>query len=348
MAKKEEKFTAEEMAHELSLARDYAGQDPDGPGDSGAPVGYVPIALSTEGNLYAPAFVHARSFKTSDMAHLSLIRADRLPENNAKVIKDVIYEDSDPTQWHIKEVIEFLLKHYLTYFGQMLKEVPWPVNDDDIALMKSKGDGEQYEAYRQGNFVPRVDVDLTQLKFKMLEKPARTLVIKKKDQKGDTTTFRFRLPRFGDVITIRTYMKSEFGAKDMEFEAIRKALEETGQEISDEDRMAYQDYMGEKLQVAANVNMGLLLKQVDDEPVETLEQALKYVTEDPRFDYSLSQRLKKEAEVVADTFGVDENVKLRNPLTNKVETRRFSFRLYDILKAILVSEPDTYDVSVDA
>ncbi|MCA1800382.1 MAG: hypothetical protein LC687_04165 [Actinobacteria bacterium] len=342
----EEKFTAEKMAHEIGIARSYAGQDPEGEGDSGAPVGYVPIALSTEGNLFAPAIVHARSFKTSDMAHLSLIRADRLPENNAKVIRDVVWQETDPATWHIKEVVEFLLKHYLTYFGTTLKDVPWPVNAVDVESMKKKGNGEQFEAYQKGEFVPRVDVDLTKLQFKMLETPVKYISIKKKDA-GETSVFKFRMPMFGDVITMRTYMKSEFGMRDAELEDVRKAIEETGGDLSPEDKIEYQDYMGEKLQVAANVNMALLLKEVDGKPVASLEEALHYVVEDPRFDYSLSQRLKKEAEKVSDMFGVDENLKLRNPVTEKLETRRLSFRLYDILKAILVSEPDTYDVSID-
>ncbi len=345
--KQEEKFTAEKMAREIGISRSYVGQDAGSGEDSGAPVGYVPIALSTEGNLFAPAIVHARSFKTSDMAHLSLIRADRLPENNAKVIKDVIWQETDPTTWHIKEVIEFLLKHYLTYFGTSLKEVPWPVSSEDIEAMKAKGKGELYEAYQKGDYIPRVDVDLTKLKFKMLEKPIKAISIRKKSE-GTDAVFKFRMPRFGDVITLRAYMKSEFGLRDAEFDAVQKAIEETGAEVSYEDKMEYQDYMGEKLQVAANVNMALLLKEVDGKEITSIEEALHYVVEDPRFDYTLSQRLKKEAEKISEMFGVDEELKLRNPITEKTETRRLSFRLYDILKAILVSEPDTYDVSIDS
>jgi len=340
------KFTPEDMSRELNLARDYVGQDPATGGDSGTPIGYVPIALSTEGYLYAPAFVHARSFKTSDMAHLSLIRTDRLPENNAKVIKDVVWEDTDPAQWHVKEVVEFLLKHYLTYFGKVLKDVPWPVNQDDRKYLRETSE-EQLEALNRGDYVPRVDIDISTLQFKVLERPMKTFTISKKDSSGQTSKFQFRLPRFGDVITLRAYMQSEFGMKDAQFESVRKALEETGAEVTHEDRAAYQDYMSEKLQVAADANMAMLLQKVDGEPVKTLEAALKYVGEDPRFDYTLSQRVKQEAENAEKYFGVEENIKLKNPITNKKETRRFSFRLYDILKAILVSEPDTYDVSFD-
>ena len=346
MSDEKKKFTAEDMSREISLARDYASQNPDSAGASNIPLGYVPIALSTEGNLFAPAFVHARSFKTSDMAHLSLIRADRLPENNAKVMRDVIWQDTDPTTWHIKEVIEFLLKHYMTYFGTTLKDIPWPTNDEDTAFLKEKSE-EQHKALLSGDYTPRVDIDLNKLQFKLLEKSVKHISIKRKAASGDTSVFKFRLPQFGDVITMRTYMQSEFGARDREYESIQKQLEDAGAELTYEDRAAYQDYMGTKLQVAANVNMALLLKEVDGRPVESIDEALKYVTEDPRFDYSLSQRLKKEAEAIADTFGVNEVLKLRNPITNKPESRRFSFRLYDILKAILVSEPDTYDVSVD-
>lgn len=345
MAKgKEEQYSAENLNKELQQARSYSGLDKE-TGDSKAiPVGYVPIALSTMGNMYASDFLHARSFKTADMAHLSLLRADKLPENNIRAIKSVLYEEEDPANWHIKEVIEFLLKHYLTYFGTMLREVPWPVNDDDREFLQSK-DEEQFNALQEGTYIPRVDVDLTKLRFKELEKPSRTITIKPRSGDG---IFKFRMPQFGDVITIRTYMNSEFGQSDSTYEAIRQAMESGTGEVPEEDQNKYQEYISDKLEVAANVNMALLLVEVDGKPVETLAEALTYVTEDPRFDYSLSKQLKKTSDAVAEMFGVDENVKIRNPITNKVETRRLQFRLYDILKAILVSEPDSYDVVVDA
>jgi len=338
----DKQFDADHLHKEIQQARSYTGLDKETGDSETVPLGYVPIALSSQGNMFAPDFVHARSFKTGDMAHLSLLRADRLPENNIRVIRSVLHEDSDPAHWHIKEIIEFLLKHYLTYFGAILKDVPWPVNDDDREHLKNK-DEDQYNALQKGDYVPRVDVDITQLKFKELDKPSRTITIKPRSGEGE---FKFRMPQFGDVVTLRTYMKAEFGASDATYEAVRQAMESGS--VDSQQQQEYQEYIGEKLEVASNVNMALLLREVDGIPIESLEHALKFVTEDPRFDYSLSKKLKETCDIVADKFGVDENVTLKNPVTNKKVTRRLQFRLYDILKAILVSEPDTYDVVIDS
>ena len=344
----ETKFTAEQMAHELHMARTYTGQDENTGESTGVPLGYVPIPLSSEGNLFAPAFVHARSFKTADMVHLAQIRSDRLPENNIRVIRDVVYEDTDPGTWHIKEIVEFLLRHYMTYFGTMLKDVAWPTNEDDIKYLEEKKP-ELLQELRDQKYIPRVDIDISKLQFNVLDKPSRTLTIKTKDGKS---TFKFRLPRFGDVIALKSYMKQAFGDQDATMEALQKAIQEATEgegdsDLSRDQQEEYQRYLVEKLEAAADANMALLLKEVDGKKIESLEEALVIIKEDPRFDYSLSQLLKREADKVAEKFGPVEDIKIKNPITNRLETRRFSFRLHDILQAIYVSEPDTYDVSVD-
>ena len=343
----ETKFTAEQMAHELHMARTYTGQEESTGESSGIPLGYVPIPLSSEGNLFAPAFVHARSFKTADMVHLAQIRSDRLPENNIRVIKDVVYEETDPGTWHIKEVIEFLLRHYMTYFGSVLKDVVWPVNEADMNYLKEKNP-EQLQDLKDQKYTPRVDLDISKLQFRVLEKPSRNITIKTKDGKS---TFKFRLPRFGDVIALRSYMKQAFGDQDTTMEALQRAIQEATEgedsDLSREQQEEYQRYLVKKLEAAADANMAMLLVEVDGKKIETLEEALQVIKKDPRFDYSLSQLLKREADKIGESFGPVEDIKIKNPITNKLETRRFSFRLHDILQAIYVSEPDTYDVSVD-
>ena len=345
-----ENFTAKDMNRDLAMARQFRGLDSeasnekDGTQAQQVPVGYVTIALSTQGNLFAPPFVYARSLKTSDMTQLSLLRSDKLPENNIRVIRDVISQDIDPSTWHLNEVVEFMLKHYFIYFGSMLREIAWPMNEEDEQFLRDN-DKEQYEAYLSGDYVPRVDVEASKVKFKSLDRPAKTFTVKSDSPSGGV--FKFRLPQFGDILTLRTYLKAEFGDMDAAYKPIADALNEDEDAVPDDDRDAYLNYVAKKVDVSANANLALLLQEVDGRPVEGLEDALNTVLTDNRFDYNLSRKVKESADKFAEMFGVDPRVKMKNPVTGKTETRRLSFRLYDILQAIHLSKPDSYTVELD-
>ena len=345
-----EKFTAEDMNQELAMARQFRGLDSEASTEAGGvqaqqiPVGYVTIALSTQGNLFAPPFVYARSLKTSDMTQLSLLRSDKLPENNIRVIRDVIAQEVDPSTWHLNEVVEFMLKHYFVYFGSVLREIAWPVNEQDEQALK-EGDEEQYEAYLKGDYIPRVDIDASQVKFITLDRPAKTFTVKSDSESGGV--FKFRLPQFGDILTLRTYLKAEFGDMDAAYKHIADALNEDEDSVPDDDRDAYLNYVATKVDVSANANLALLLQEVDGRPIEGLEDALNTVLTDNRFDYNLGRKVKESADKFAEMFGVDPHVTMKNPITGKNETRRFSFRLYDILQAIHLSRPDSYTVELD-
>lgn len=343
---------AKDLAKEINLSQNYLGLSPDTK-KVGAPIGFNPIALSTEGNLYAPAIVHARSYKTGDMAHLSLVRADHLPESNVKVIKSLLHEeDCDPATWHMKEVIEFMLKHHMTYFGTTLKDIPFQLNKDD-RLYLTANNPEMLAAIDKEEFVPKIDIDLTKLQFRLLEKPSRKISIGFKKQGDAPFEAKFRMPQFGDIITVSTFLKSEYGAKDKEFELLLKGASDEEKEsiIDDPDiQYKYSEYVAEKLETAANVNLAMLLIEYMGEPVdksEGLEKALEIVYSDNRFDLNLSQALKDQADTIAASFGIPDEIEIYNPITLKKEIRRFQFRLYDIFQAILVSKPSGYTISID-
>lgn len=341
-----EKNTAKEMEDALGMARQFRGLESDVGDDStlatpDIPVGYAAIALSSQGNVFAPAFVHARSLKTHDMTQLSLLRADKLPENNIRVIRDIVYQDVDPAKWHLAEVVEFMLKHYFMFFGPVLKDVTWPMSTEDLAYLEAK-DPDQAAAYRAGDYVPRVDVEASQLSFRALEHPARSFTI----STTNGSSFKFRLPQFGDIVTLRTYLENEFGELTKRFQPIEKALN-AAEDVPDADRDAYLDFVSAKIEASANANLALLLEAVDGKPVDDLAAALEVVINDPRFDYSLAQEVKRSADTFAEEFGVDPNVRIKNPVTGETEVRRLSFRLYDILQALHVSRTTSYTVQLD-
>ena len=341
---------AKDLAKEISLSQSFLGLESNH--EAQAHIGFNPIALSTEGNLYAPAILHARSYKTGDMAHLSLVRPDHLPESNVKVIKSLLHEDSDPATWHMKEVVEFMLKHHIAYFGPILKDIPFQLEKEDRKMLQEK-DPDMLKAIDDESFVPKVDIDLSQIHFQLLEKPSRAITIKM--EKPGTAPFsaKFRMPQFGDIITVSTFLKSEYGARDKQFEALLNEGPENQKAALIDDpeiQYKYSEYVAEKLETAANINLAMLLEEYNGEKVdksEGLEKALEIVQTDNRFDLTLSQALKEQADTIAASFGVPEKIEMMNPLTHKKEIRRFQFRLYDIFQTILISKPGGYTITVD-
>jgi hypothetical protein len=227
------------------------------------------------------------------------------------------------------------------------------MNEKDIEYLKEK-DEERYKAFLEGKYIPRISIDLSLLKYKILKKPSRHIIISLPpgERSSDTFSAVFRMPQFGDVLTISSFMKSEFGEGDKEYNEYLKKLmkaksEDENYTPSEEDQIRFTEYLAIKMETAAAVNMAILLEEVDGKPVKDLEEALKIVEEDPRFDLSLSQALKEAADKVGEQIGIEEEIKLINPITEKPEIRRFQFRLYDIFQALVVSKPNRYTISVD-
>ena len=340
MSTSKKDFTPEDLANGFSAAAKYRGFD--GTDAEAPPVGYVTIAMSTQGNMNAPAFIYARSFKSREMTQLALVQQDKLAENNVRLIRSVSHQDVSPSTWHINEVIEFLLKHYIAFFGDILQDMAWPVNDDDLKYLQANSP-EEFDAYKKGDYVPRVNIPSSSLKFLDLEKPVKNIVLKSKEG-----TFAFRMPQFGDLITLQTFLNAEFASQDAQFEDVVNRYKENPSSVSKQEQEAYEDYVSDRLEVATDVNTALLLASVDGQPVESLDEALRLVMEDPRFDYGLNQALRDEVDKVSATFGPDPEITLENPITGKLETRRFSFRLYDIFQAIRLSRSSRYDIKVES
>lgn len=324
---------AKKLGKKIKDAQEYKGVS-----EKDLPSGYVTIPLSSCGNVFAPGFVYARSYKTIDIAHLSLLRRDQLPENNIRVIKDVVFQDINPGDWHLNEVVEFMLKHYSLFSGTSLKDVPWPVNDEDIKAIKQSGE-EMYEAWVAGEYVPMVDIPLDKISYKELDKPLNTFTMETEEG-----VFVFRAPKFKDGITLKTYIQAEFKAEDERF---KKMAEEVGgvDFLSEQALDEYREHTANKVHLSSAVNLALLLKSVDGKEIEDIDEALKIILEDSRFDYDLSVAVKNNCDTLADMFGVIPDIKLPNPLTGKLETRRFEFRLYDIISSLHKKRSNKYNVT---
>ena len=78
----------------------------------------------------------------------------------------------------------------------------------------------------------------------------------------------------------------------------------------------------------------------------SLSDKYKLLSSDARIDYTIMRKLAKKERNVQ--FGLKPEVKLLNPITEKECTRRFSFRIPEILQAMLLFRDDEDDDESDA
>ena len=95
------------------------------------PAGYVEVRLSTKGRVGAPAVVHVRNFKISDIIALSMSDRTNIPIRLINILNEAILEDTDVANWHEKEIEELMVYIFLQFYSGVLKDIQFPVNDED-------------------------------------------------------------------------------------------------------------------------------------------------------------------------------------------------------------------------
>jgi len=329
------------------------------------PPGYIPVELSTKGFVGAPKLFHIRNFDTADLVGLALTDEDRLPIIVSEMLDGLIWEkDVSVSTFHEKEVVETIVRLYQAFYSDVLKDVEFPWNEEDIDALKNKlGDSDETRAQiqdlRTRKWIPRVDIQLS--------KDVNTFDInpdelKKelylKDKTGFTVGFSY--PRYGDILTLREFMKEAYKDTDQQFASLKNTLKfrqdaeermRQGENIvmsripnvPDFEKDKYIQYESEKQKFGIQAIKALHLVYYEGQDVRNLPLAERttLVASDFRIDYRMTKAVNEYFSNWK--IGLKPEIEMANPLKGVVESRKYSFRLVDLLQAIKLYDTTEYD-----
>ena len=327
------------------------------------PPGYIEVELSTKGKVGAPAVVHVRNFKVSEIIALSMTETKDIPIRLISILNDMIYEDTDVAQWHENEVTELMVYIFMTFYRSVIDDIPFPLNEEDIEYISNQENSQdKLDAIVAGKWVPKVAVNIGQDvdTYDLTDKFTTDITITNK-KTGFHVTFGYI--KYGDQITIRKWLDSYFAEDEARFEPIRKKLEynrgindkfkDTPEvidkllPISKEEEEEYDNYVIRRTQVITEVARLISIIDYDGQDVSDLSIGEKYelMSQDARIDYNLISKLAKRQEKMQ--FGLKPDVSMKNPITGEVVKRPLSFRIPALIQAMSVPRDDDYDDGFD-
>lgn len=322
------------------------------------PPGYLAIEMSTEGKLNVPAVVHVKNFTTEFLVDLALASEEVLPEKLIQSLQSLIWEkDVDVGEWPEKMAIELLVKIYANFFTPIMTSVPFPVLDSDLEYLEKNNRKEEKESILSESFVPRIDIDLRSFESISVDPKVKNCISYKK--KDGTFSVKIRsYIRLKDSVLIRKAVEKAYRDKDKQYAKIKQDVDIRSAKLNAGDYtnlpvidpyelLAWKTYEAGKalygIQLARAV--GLVYYEGKDVSESTLEEKVKILENDPRFDSKLSKLIDEQ--VAKLKFGINPEIEVTNPITGEVCKRTFTFRLVDILQAIQLSNTTEYDFYYD-
>ena len=327
------------------------------------PAGYAEVRLSTKGRIGAPEIVHVRNFKISDVIALSMSDDMDTPVRLINILNEAILEDTDVSNWHEKEIEELMVHIFLNFYSGVLRDVQFPVNDEDREFIrKQPGGDKKLEDLDNGNWVPRVDIDIAKSvdTYDIPDdfNPRMTITNRKT---GLKVTFDYI--KYGDQIVIKNWLDSYFSADENRFAKVKRQIEINNDlsqyfltnpsvldkyiEIDKDEENAYREYLVRRTQAITDVAHIVSIVEIDGEDISGLSVGEKYekLVNDARIDYNLIAHLSKRQAKVP--FGIKPEVEMFDPITNEVVKRPLSFHIATILQALQLSGDDDDDDGFD-
>ena len=349
---------SEKLVSSVQAAEDAASES--------IPAGYVEITLSTKGRVGAPAKFHARNFNTRDIMELALTEEDDLPGRVVELLEGLIYEDVDVGSFHEAEVVETLVILYKAFFKPMLSDVEFPWDETDLQALRERNPAaaeDKIKALEKGLWKPTTDIDLA-TSVETYDIAEDFNPVARIQHKSSGFSCSFGLPKYGDVLVLKRWLKDNFEDQEKAFAKVVQLLKireamlerfEAGEDvdlsrlpvIDEEQETAYQNLQVRKTAALVDVIRGLHLRSFDGKDVHELPLSERIrLVQDPRIDVKVAKKLDNYFGQLE--FGIKPEVLMKNPITGEFCSRRFSFRLIEILQAIQVHSTDEYDLVFDS
>lgn len=307
------------------------------------PVGYIPVKLSSLGRLTAPKIIHVRNYSGEEALKLSTMNADNSLEVLVDALQNLIWEDIDASMLNENEVEEIMLNIYVNWWNTSI-DFPYQWEEYELKELEAK----RAEQIRTGSEVPKVTVNIANIKTNtIMSEFKEPITIVHRDVK-----YWFRLSRVKDMMEAKEYVVDKYLAEENRYSKISKDLEYNSsidpnspipfkeRPVDPKEKRAYQEYLNKRsIDFERISQMGKVLK-IGDKEVKTFEDRITMYKEIPSDIWvKFNQIIKKSIQ-----FGVDPELKVISPLTNKEVTRRFQFRILDFIPTMELPDDSEYTV----
>lgn len=325
------------------------------------PSGYFEINLSTHGKVGAPASFHIRNFTTEDLMDLAITDQEELPSQVIKKLQDLIWEkDCDIKKFHEREVIETLFIIYRDYYSDKLPGVKWELTEEDKEKIAkdSGGDGtDEYKrkmwAYDNDKWKPIWDIDLNSFDFYEVPDDFKTTAEVKKPS---GFTFEYTLPKYGDVLTLKEFIKVYFRESDKRFAHTKEQVTNKnqmkqaffeGKSMDDGSRIyipeseyeEYKEYQKEKVVFSTKAMKALHVKSINGEDVSNLPLEKKMeLVENPEFDHASFRQVSAVLDKLE--FGIKPQTTGFDPILRKKVNVDYSFSVFALIQALRDNDSD--------
>lgn len=321
------------------------------------PNDYIPIKLPTNGRLDAPKILHFRDFTMDDALELNVLDEDDKLKAIISVLNNMVFEDFDCSNLHIKELIFILLSIHGTFISNKI-EKSYYIDD---TLDEGTKEGELNHSSNIG----RIEIPISKLQIQNIDETYEGKNRETKFKEPFTiidpvkkTKMKFRLSRIGDLLFAQEYCNDLFEEELIEFKPLKKALVSVAEieniedrnnkleELIDNDEDNYEKYkkfLHKKDLAYIKIIQALQIVEINGEVLDTIEQKLKAYRE------NVSETVWPFYNSIIEeyNFGIIENYSFFCDELQKTITRRVSFQYLDFLPDIEQDYSKRYSVSFD-
>jgi len=299
---------------------------------SGAPpAGYIPVRLTgSMGRLSAPAILHFRNYTFAEAIELGEMRPENADATFARILSQMCWEKFPCEMLHREEVKEVLLNVYATWWGKTLDVFYYAIDENKALSVEN----------RSVASIPLTAIRIDELPTGFSE----PIVI---EEPIDHQRVGFVLPRLINDIAAQEYINAKYAEADASFSDVRVAIRMSDRDGSPlnlgSDRLeAYEDNERRKRKEEIEVLCALQVFSIDgrvlvdlDEKLDALQHRLP-----ANFFSEYSAERKKNLR-----FGVNELVTFSCSITHQPITRRFPFRLANLVPTMDRPRDSGYIVS---
>ncbi len=295
------------------------------------PKSYLPIKLSSNGKLGAPSKIHVRNYSGQDALDLAMSDETNMLESLLTVLDNMIYEDIDVYNFHEQDIEEIMLNIYFNFWKSSI-EYPYIVPEDELKTLNS----DKRKAIEDGLQKYSVNIDSKSIKTKTLKDFKEPLIIQVEDSED---TYGFNIPRIGHDLIAKEKTEDKFEDEEDEFYELSEQLQHNQDNAAQGKSIDYKikpsqvrkfkKYQMNRLKFFTLQKQLLMIDSVNGKTIDEKDKVQVYneipLTVWKEFNTQLKETIK---------FGVQHDIKVISPVTQKEVTRRFQFRFLDFLPSM--------------
>jgi hypothetical protein len=329
---------------------------------------YIPIYLSSEACINAPKLLHFRDYSMDDALELNVLDEDDQLKAFVKVLNNIVWEDFDCANLHVKEMMEIVYTLHANYIGTNIEKS----YHLDETLPEGKEEGQlDYKDNIVSIELPlkciarhSINEDAKGKKRPEKERFKKTFTVTDKDTKSKIV---FRLVTLKDILVSQELCKEKYKEQEKEFFFAKKTLNKIRaikdeverdnklEELLDNDEEgiydAYYEYqINYEKDYARMLQAFAIVKYISYVDGKEVIQELQTIEErlDIYRQHIARTMWTQYNEIVTEyDFGIVENVTFFSDALQKNITRRFQFQYLDFLSVAPKENSRRFSVSFD-